>query len=162
VPYVVSNINLDSAISEYPSSFPFSYSFTEFSGDSLSPGFSVPDNSNWYAKVLTSGWNNTVLIPGTSIAAPFPDPFYSNGSSEINFPIGSTAAVTAVLSIFSSDMKLVYSGSISSTMSAHLGGQVVQWNGIKNNDGMASSGVYIYFIQTQGHSIKGKFALLKK
>ena len=59
-------------------------------------------------------------------------------------------------------MKLVYSASLNSTMSVHLGGEVLQWNGIKNNAEMASSGVYIYFIQMQGQSIKGKFALLKK
>ena len=59
-------------------------------------------------------------------------------------------------------MKLVYSGTLSSQLSALLGGQVFQWNGIKNNNELASSGIYIYFIQIQGQSIKGKFAVLKK
>jgi len=161
-PYVVSNINLDSAISRYSSGFPYSYSIVEVGNDSLAAKLNVPDPSNWFAKLLTPGWITATLIPGTSITVPFPDPFYPNGSSEINFPVGATNAVTATLSIFSPDMKLVYTGSMSTTTSTHLGGQVVRWNGINSNAGMASSGVYIYFIQTQGQSIKGKFALIRK
>ena len=59
-------------------------------------------------------------------------------------------------------MKLVYSGTVTSKLSTLLGGQVLQWNGIKNNRDLASSGVYIYFIQFGGQSIKGKFALLRR
>jgi len=161
-PYIVSNINLDSAIIRYPLSFPYTYSIAEAGNDSLTANFYVPDKSGWFNKILGNDWSNTILIPGTSIAAPFPDPFYPNGSSDINFPVGGTNPVAGELSIFSADMKLVYSGSLSSTMSIRLGSEVIKWNGIKNNAEMASSGVYIYFIQMQGQSIKGKFALLRK
>jgi hypothetical protein len=69
--------------------------------------------------------------------------------------------MTGTLSIFSTDMKLVYSGMLSSKLSTLLGGQVLQWNGVKNNNEVASSGIYIYFIQLQGQSIKGKFAVIR-
>ena len=59
-------------------------------------------------------------------------------------------------------MKLAYSGTVSTKFSTLLGGQVFQWNGMKNNNEVASSGIYIYLIQVQGQSIKGKFALLRK
>jgi hypothetical protein len=50
---------------------------------------------------------------------------------------------------------------LSSKLSTLLGGQVLQWNGVKNNNEVASSGIYIYFIQLQGQSIKGKFAVIR-
>ena len=153
LPFLVSNIELDSAITGYPSTFPYSCSLAKDQNSNLSASLLVSDPSNWYSKIL---------VGGNSFLGPFPDPFGANGSNEINFPVSGAGSMTGLLSIFSSDMKLEYSAMVSSKLSTFLGGQVLQWNGIKNNYEMASSGIYIYFIQIQGQSIKGKFALLRK
>ena len=153
LPFLVSNINLDSAIARYLSTFPYSYSLVEGLNSNLSSNLIVSDPSNWYSKILLGG--NTILDP-------FPDPFRANGSNVISIPVDGAASATGTLCIFSSDMKLVYSGTLSSKLSTLFGGQVFQWNGEKNNEEMAASGIYIYFIQTQGQFIKGKFALLRK
>lgn len=152
-PLLISNIDLDSAIAGYSSAFPYSYSLIEEQNSNLSSNLIVSDPSNWYSKILGGG---------NLLRNAFPDPFRPNGSNEISFPVNVANSIAGTLSIFSSDMKLVYSGTVSSQLSALLGGQVLQWNGIKNNNELASSGIYIYFIQTQGQSIKGKFAVLRK
>ena len=153
LPFLVSNIEFDSAVTGYSSSFPYSYSLVENQNSSISSNLIVSDPSNWYSNIIVGG--NTILDP-------FPDPFRPNGSNVISIPVSGANPMTGTLFIFSSDMKLVYSGTISSKLSTLLGGQVLQWNGIKNNNEVASSGIYIYFIQIQGQSIKGKFALLRK
>ncbi len=153
LPFLVSNINLDSAIAGDLSTFPYSYSLTETQYSNLSSSLIVSDPSNWYSKIL---------FGGNSIVDPFPDPFQANGSNVISIPVNGPGPVTGTLYIFSSDMKLVYSGTLSTKLSTLLGEQVFQWNGKKNNNDVASSGIYIYFIQIQGQSIKGKFALLRK
>ncbi len=153
LPFLVSNIEFDSALTGYSSSFPYSYSLVENQNSTLSSNLIVSDPSNWYSKILVGG--NTILDP-------FPDPFRANGSNEISIPVSGASPMTGTLFIFSSDMKLVYSGKLSSKLFTLLGEQVLQWNGVKNNNEVASSGIYIYFIQIQGQSIKGKFALLRK
>ena len=152
LPFLVSNINLDSALAGYASSFPYSYSLLEDQNSSFSSNLIVSDPSNWYGKVL---------VGGNLTRDPFPNPFRANGSNEISFPVTGVDPMTGTLSIFSTDMKLVYSGMLSSKLSTLLGGQVLQWNGVKNNNEVASSGIYIYFIQLQGQSIKGKFAVIR-
>ena len=152
-PFLVSNINFDSAVAGYTSTFPYSYSLVEDQGSSISSYLIVPDPSNWYSKIL---------VAGKIDLDPFPNPFRANGLNQINIPVNGTGPMTGTLSIFSSDMKLVYSGILSSKLSTILGGQVLQWNGVKNNNEVVSSGIYIYFIQLQGQSIKGKFAVLRK
>ena len=153
LPFLVSNIEFDSAVTGYASSFPYSYSLVENQNSTLSSNLIVSDPSNWYSKILAGG---------STTHDPFPDPFRANGSNEISIPVSGASSMTGTLSIFSSDMKLVYSATLTSKLSMLLGGQVLQWNGVKNNNEAASSGVYIYFIQIQGQSIKGKFALLRK
>jgi len=153
LPFLISNINLDSGIVRYPLTFPYSYSLVENQNSPLSSNLTVSDPSNWYSMFLVGG--NTILDP-------FPDPFRPDGSRVVNLPVNGMSPVTGTLSIFSSDMKLVYSGTLSTRPSTLFRGQVFQWNGIKSDNFIASSGIYIYFIQTQSQSIKGKFALLRK
>ena len=162
LPFVVSNINLDSASTGYSSTFAFSYSLSENQNDSLSANLSVPDPSNWFSKILIYNWYDAIQIGGPPIADPFPNPFRANGSNLINIPTHGTNPLTGTLSVFSSDMKLVYSKTLTTQFSTILGGQVFQWNGVKNNNEAASSGIYIYFIQLPGQALKGKFALLRK
>jgi hypothetical protein len=153
LPLLVSNVNLDSAQSGYNGSFTYECTLTQEANASIASNLSVPDPSNWYSKIL---------VGGNPINSPFPDPFHANGSNQISFPVGASVPATGTLSIFSSDMKLVYSGRLTSTLSPLIGRQVLQWNGLKSNNETASSGVYIYFIQFPGESIKGKFALVRK
>jgi len=152
-PLVVSNIELDSAVTGYGGLFQYISTLSEQANTSLSASLNVPDPSNWYSKVL---------VGRNPINTPFPDPFRANGSNQISFPVNGSAPVKGTLSIFSSDMKCVYSGVLTTTLSTLIGGEVFQWNGMKDNNEPASSGVYIYFIQFPGESIKGKFALLRK
>ena len=153
LPFLVSNIEFDSAVTGSPSAFSYTYTLAEDQNSDLSSKLIVPEPSNWYSKILA----------GMNVSRdPFPNPFRANGSNEISIPVGGVSPMTGTLSIFSSDMKLVYSATLSSKSSMLLRGQVLQWNGVKNNNAAASSGVYIYFIQIQGQSIKGKFALLRK
>ena len=154
-PFLVSNIDLDSAIAGYSSTFPYSYSLVR--------------RSEFQSLIEPHCFRSLKLVQQNScrrkyyFVIAFPDPFRANGSNEISFPVNVTSPIAGTLSIFSSDMKLVYSGTRQLlNYLTLLGGQVLQWNGIKNNNELASSGIYIYFIQTQGQSIKGKFAVLRK
>ncbi|MGA7160235.1 MAG: MXAN_6640 family putative metalloprotease [Bacteroidota bacterium] len=153
LPFLVSNVNLDSAITRYPNTFPYSYILSENQNSSIAASLGVPDQANWYSKAL---------LPGAVTLDPFPDPFRANGSNQISIPVSGSSSRTGTLYVYSSDMKLVYSGTVNTQFSTLLGGEVFQWNGVKNNDELASSGIYIYFIQLQGQSIRGKFALIRK
>ncbi len=64
------------------------------------------------------------------------------------------------LSIFTSNLELVYSNSLKPHV--FLGRSVITWNG-KTNDGTdVSSGIYFYVIESQKGTSKGKFAVIQQ
>ena len=159
-PLVLSSLNLSAGEIRKDSAFAYSFSISNSlsstsyinSNSGLFISLSVPDQGNWYL---------TFLNNGTATSSPFPDPFKADGRAELNIPVSPGSAVTGTLSIFSSDMTLVYSSSVTSEYSAFTRGQVFQWNGVTNKNRIAGSGVYIFFLEFQGHAIKGKFAVLR-
>ncbi len=161
LPLVLTNINLDAAVAGDNTQFSYAIVMNQVRPDnSSSPsslGFylhlNVSDPSNWFSRILTEA---------ISTADPFPNPFRANGFNEINFPVASQLAVTGTLSIFSSDMKLVYSAELTSAILPLLTEQAFRWNGRSNSNEPAGSGIYIYFLQLPGQSMKGKFVLLRK
>jgi hypothetical protein len=158
---LITNLNVTAAYAADPT--PFSYSFTLStsapSGSFIRTGvgaffsFAVPDQEDWYTAVLAGG---------SQLSQPFPDPFQPDGSHSMCFPTNSEAIVTGTLSIFSSDMSLVYSSSLTSTYSSLALEQVFEWNGVTSRNSVASSGVYIYVLQTHDGISKGKFAVIRK
>jgi hypothetical protein len=78
----------------------------------------------------------------------------------VSIPVAGTAAISGSLSIFSSSMDLIYSWSGLSTL--QFDKQVFRWNGRTNDDLPAVSGIYMYVLDTESGTIKGKIALLRK
>jgi len=160
-PYVITSLNLSAAYAGDLSSFQYALtlSSTSSGGSSLHTSYGVfislevPDISNWYG---------AVLLGGSQLAGPFPDPFRPDGYHYLSFPIASPASVTGNLSIYTSAMSLLYSGSLTSRYSSLASTQVFEWNGVTNKNILANSGVYIYVIQTQAGVNEGKFAILRK
>jgi hypothetical protein len=160
-PLMVSNIDFSAANNADNSNFPYTLIFSNSQlSDSylqVDPGvfgrLIVPDLSDWFS---------TVFGGGTLFWRPYPDPFKPDGSRQISFPVNSVAAVAGVLTIYASDMSLVYTRSLTSRYSPLIAGQVFEWNGITSRNSIAGSGVYFYFLQIQDRTVKGKFALLRK
>lgn len=113
----------------------------------------VSDPSNWYVKDL---------IGTVTSEAPFPNPFYVDGQSILQFPLLSASPIPGTLTIFSTSMDLIYTENQSSSFVSQLGTHVLKWNGRNMDNKIVGSGVYIYVIVTPSQTIKGKIAVLRK
>ncbi len=160
-PFMITNINLTAAYAGDLSSFQYSFTVSY----SSSGGSSLRTSSGIFVSLVVpdlSNWHSTVLVGGSQLSGPFPDPFMPDGYHMVSFPIISSVVVTGHLSIYTSSMSLLYSASLTSRYSSLVSEQVFGWNGVTNKNDLAASGVYFYVIQTQAGVEKGKFAVLRK
>jgi len=158
---MITNINLTAAYAGDLSSFQYSLTVS----NSSSGGSSLRTSSGIFVTLVVpdlSNWHSAVLVGGSQLSGPFPDPFMPDGYHMVSFPIISSAVVTGHLWIYTSSMSLLYSASLTSRYSSLVSEQVFGWNGVTNKNDLAASGVYFYVIQTQAGVEKGKFAVLRK
>ncbi len=113
----------------------------------------VADPTNWYLKDL---------MGAVASELPFPNPFYVDGQSILQFPLLSSFQISGSLTIFSTSMDLIYAENQASSFLSQLGTHVLKWNGRNMDNKVVGSGVYIYVIVTPTQTIKGKIAVLRK
>lgn len=155
-----SNINFDAARLGSTSLYPYRYlmnsqriddSYRRIA-DGVYVKLDVQDPTNWY------DWS---LGSSVSTGVPFPNPFLVDGNTSSYVAVGSLVPVDGTLSIFTSSMDLVFS-SLMQTIKHLSGRQVFVWNGRTNNGEIARTGVYFFVLETQGQTITGKFAVVRK
>ncbi len=110
--------------------------------------------SNWWTWTVVNG---VVGVPGNPEGVPFPNPFRSDGTSSVYIP---SSAVNGTLSIFTSNMDLVYSRFQASTV--YFGKRVFSWNGMTSDNTPANSGVYIFALRLDDRTLTGKIVLVRK
>jgi hypothetical protein len=122
----------------------------------------VQDPYNWGTWTIVNGLAAELgaAVPVVAADAPFPNPFFPDGSNVVNIPVDVPYPVSGELHIFSDDMDLVFSGTIDSRN--ERGRQVIQWNGKRDNGETVQSGIYLFYISLPDRAMKGKIALISK
>jgi hypothetical protein len=170
---LVSNINYQSGIDSSQSTKSFQY--TVYDEGTSGP---IPISSNYSAKLTVNNTNywlnadflNNQLVRADTIVVPqklvtldyaFPSPYYYGKNygtgSQIFIPVSTTNNGNADLNIYTSSLKLVYSGQ--AQIFSNNGHPVVSWNARSNNNEILASGVYIYVTKTGNNVVKGKLVI---
>jgi len=164
-PLILGNVNVGAAFAGASTQFPFTYLLNTQQVDQTykpTPAgifvkLDVSDPANWYSSDGVSGGTGpSAIVAGL----PYPSPFLSDGKNIAYIPIGATTPLAGTISIFSSDMNLVYS--VAQTSVAPLGKQTFVWNGRTENGELAESGIYFFAIEVLGDVQRGKLALIRK
>jgi hypothetical protein len=170
---MVSNIDFQSAIDSSQSTSSFKYTvYTDGTSGPIpitsdySAELTVNNSANW----LNADFLNNQLIRMDTVVVPkqlfsldyaFPSPFYYNRSygtgSQIFIPVSASNNGSADLNIYSSSLKLVYSGF--EKVFTNNGHPVVNWNARNNSNGKLASGVYIYVTKSGDNVVKGKLVI---
>ncbi len=166
----LSNVNVDAAVNGSLATFPYGFVISANQVDPSSQPtrsgvyvkFSVPDPLNWtlwFIEDSTAGLSAGVrtLAEGTA----FPNPFSPDGKLNVHIPVDSEIPVTGVLTVYSSNMDLVYnSGTVHSSGSIR---QVFSWSGQTETGVLAPTGIYLYVLQVgEGRTIRGKIAVIRR
>ncbi len=88
----------------------------------------------------------------------YPNPFRTGQASSVSFVVDTAEEVD--LTIFSSDMRLVFDGNL--TPDRTFDRSVVRWNGRDNRDRQVASGVYFYVLHYSNTVAKGKVTLIRE
>ena len=120
---------------------------------------------DWYKRAYLAFEPSPVMIAdwmrrcGHPIAegAAFPNPFVADGGRSVYIP---ASAAIGTLTIFSSEMDLIYTGSQESKM--YFGKRVFSWDGMTDKNSPARSGIYIFVLTLPGRSLTGKIALFRR
>ena len=162
---IISNTDLTNGVNNIYSTTGFTYTLSQQSGQDFR--FIIDD---YYSKIESDGdfllsesnvfknfpVNNGQVI-STEIDYAYPQPFRYSRDRFIYFPVSLSQQGTVDLSIYSADMRRVYSGQ---TTVLALDKAVVQWNCMNNSGGKLNSGVYFYVIKSGDIVKKGKFVIL--
>ncbi|MFN0158847.1 MAG: MXAN_6640 family putative metalloprotease [Bacteroidota bacterium] len=161
VTLALSNINFAAAVENTGELFPYTYLLnTSELDDSYLPTsigifvkLDVPDRTNWFTQDIagSSGIKNGI---------PFPNPFVVDGNSFVSIGIGATSPVPGTLYIYSVDMNLVYSSTISSV--SRFEKHVFLWNGRGTNNEVVQSGVYLFILELPDNILKGKIVAMRR
>jgi len=122
----------------------------------------VDNPYNWHTWAVVNGVPSALgaeLLPGAS-QDPFPSPFSPGIHRSLNVPLGSDYPPDVQLLIFSSDMSLVYSGTVITGL--ENGKRVVRWDGKTASGDVAQTGIYFFAATGNGRMAKGKFALVRR
>lgn len=116
-------------------------------------------NSFWYqGQVL----NNLIVKGDTATTAsfnyPFPTPFIYSKNILVYFPITNADVGNADISIYNASMSRVYSGT--QVITKFVDKKVVRWDGKDSNGNKLATGVYIYVVKTDNHTITGKTVII--
>jgi hypothetical protein len=162
VSFIIANVNMDDALGSQSNTYGYqlSASLSPISGaSSLSNGwyvnFTVADPSNWnFIAILSSTSSNNGPI------VCFPNPFHPTSALLMIGPITlSPGDKTPELSVLSASNKVVFSGNLS--VQSFNGNTYAVWNGKDARGEIVASGIYIYFLSTEGRLAKGKFAVIR-
>ncbi len=118
--------------------------------------FTAEDQINWKNFYLI---NNNYLIASTEVQV-YPNPYIFNERNKLHFRIPAVVGSSVKYFIFSSDMRLIYEGT--DVIKPIQGGNGIDWDGKDKNGKEVSSGVYFYFVKSEGKDLKGKFAVVRK
>jgi hypothetical protein len=156
----LANINFDAGLVNSTTLFPYRYLLNvqpvdnsyRLMTDGVYAKLDVTDRTNWY------DWS---LGSSVSAGVPFPNPFFVDGRNQLSIAVSSPTQVEGTLSVFSSSMDLVFSASLRT--STHFSGQqVFVWNGKTNNGEIVHTGVYLFALEVQDKTLRGKIAVVKK
>ncbi|MEW6510704.1 MAG: MXAN_6640 family putative metalloprotease [Bacteroidota bacterium] len=115
---------------------------------------SASDPTQWVLwDAATKGPVGPTVVEGGS----FPNPFRPGAGQVVYFPSVMTAAT---VSVYTTDMELVYSGYQSSQ--TYLGRRVFTWNGASHSGEIAPTGIYVFVLQGGEKTVTGKFALVRQ
>ena len=121
-------------------------------------------NGLWYRLESNnpSAWKVFPVYKQTPVAdrrvIVYPNPFRTEQTSTLSFVVDTDDEVD--LTIFSSDMRLVFDGALSPVRAFDK--SIVRWNGLDNTDRQVASGVYIYILQYDDRISKGKITLIRE
>ncbi len=137
---------------------------TDYSAD-----LTVGNSNNWLNADFLNNQivrTDTVVVPQplTSIDYAFPSPFYYNRNystgSQVFIPVSTGNSGSADLNIYSSSLKLVYSG-LANVLSIN-GHPVVTWNVRNSKNEKLGTGVYIYITKSADNVVKGKLVIFNQ
>ena len=166
---LVSNIDYQSAIDSSQSTSSFQYTvYTNGTSGTIpiSSDYSAQlmvNNSNYWlnANFLNNQLVNIDTLPPPVVAKEldyaYPSPFYYSRDLHIYIPVSADNNGIATCNIYSSSLRLVYSGS-TNVFSEH-GHSVIAWNARSNTNEKLASGVYIYVTKSGDNVVKGKLVI---
>jgi hypothetical protein len=138
------------------------YELTVFSQHN--PGTVSIGNGLWFRLESNnpSAWKVFPMFEETPVAdrnvVVYPNPFRTGQVSTISFIVENNNEVD--LSIFSSDMRLVFNGSMYPVRAFDK--NIIRWSGEDNMGRLVASGIYIYILQFEDSISKGKITLIRE
>jgi len=165
---IVSECDINSAVNSPGSQTSYQLNLTTSteSGD-------IKINENYFASYSLEGNNtgmfetssilNNRLVDGeteiTELEFPYPQPFNYLKHSNIFIPVSSESKNSAELYVYSSDMNLVFSGSLNVFL---INNALLRWDGKDNKGNKLPTGVY-YFVTNSNEKIKkGKLVIINE
>ncbi len=119
----------------------------------------LPDPTNWSPPfAIVRGGVITSTIPA---GVAFPNPFISDGRSNLYIPVNISGPAQGQLSILTSSMDLVFNQTID-PVTPRPGQYAFAWNGRTNKGNVAQTGVYYFALEVQGQTLTGKIAVVRK
>ena len=165
---LVSNDDIQNVISNPDSLSSFQYILY----DSQNNGAEKLGNSSYYYSLNVdkpSFWIAAAIINNQRAAVgnyfvqnidyAFPAPFYYNKNTFIYIPAVPDQTGNADVNIYTSSMKLVYSGRMQ--VIPYFGHKVIQWKVLDNQNKKLASGVYIYVTKSGDNITKGKLVIFQ-
>jgi hypothetical protein len=168
----LANTNLVAGLSGNTGPFPYSLSLSSYLiddsyrrtlVDSLYLKLSVGDPVNWSSQDIVRDSAGSPIVGSSSVAngSAFPNPWFTNSGKPVSIAVDWPANSEGEISVFTSSMDLVFSSGTKTEIHEN-GKHVVKWNGRTNNGETARTGVYLYVLEGQSHTLTGKIAVVRK
>jgi hypothetical protein len=153
---LVSNCDLQGATDFSNTILPFTYTLTAQQingGKKIAEGFySKLESANIFLLLESNVLTGYMSIEEIDYA--YPQPFRYSAHNQLFIPVAGIKGETAELSIFSVDMKLVYSG-----QKPVLAERVISWDVFDQTGKKLGTGVYLYVTKSGDTIKKGKFVI---
>ncbi len=153
---LVSNCDVQGAIGSSNTILPFTYTLAALQingGKKIADGFfSKLESANISLLVESNVLTGYMSIEEIDYA--YPQPFRYSVHNQLFIPVAGIKGETAELSIFSIDMKLVYSG-----QKHVLAERVISWDVFDQTGKKLGTGVYLYVTKSGNTIKKGKFVI---
>ena len=159
------NINLDAALAESTGAYPYTFLLNRAQPDAeyretaagIYYKFSAPDPGEWYAWDIARNGVGVTMVPEGSA---FPNPFRSGAGRTVAFPVQGSPSAEGELAIYSAGLTKVFA--VRRAPESWLGMPVFRWDGRNDRGEPAGSGVYVFVLETEGRTVKGKFVLFQE